>query len=607
MFKLLKNVSMLVLVAVMLVSAGGCENSKKGNSAEKVKLDLTMWSAQGTDYVTPKMPQNIEDRIPEKWLYDKTGVRVSNAFGNGGGSWESKLTMLVAGNNLPNLFHLAGGQGPAHFAKLASGNLLHEITPEMLKKYAPNVWKAIPQSMWDRIKVNGKIYGIPYDIPVDKEVTSDFTNHELDFITVPTSDVSFSPIFAMWIRDDVLKKIFPDAMDYNQVMKLLNEKKRPIGDELCDVPIKTTNDYIKFMRDIKNLGFKNGDKPVYAFGFNGGDNWVALSYFGSELMGYRGHQYPLTWNYKEQRLEMPLLGTTVKEAAKIQNRLIREEVIDPESLMHTNAQWKEKVLNGQYAIVPLGLADDVVYINKQLEDAGKSFRFRPFYTQMKNDDRYPAYKEPLIWAQSIALFNTIKKDDVPKVLQWIDTMFSDEYEEIVNWGTKDAGLYETTADGKRKFKDESYQKMYVDGITNAVDPTKNKLLQGVMGSYVIRKYNTSKFNPILMSGTKKYVLREKSGAKFTLDSPHTKNILKFPPCKMTSPEYSSIPEVQKFWASRSKWDDPFKLAFVAKSDSDFDTAWQNAVDNVYKIANVDEMLKQMTEIARPLAQKLDGN
>ncbi|WP_438495753.1 hypothetical protein [Paenibacillus sp. IHBB 3054] len=37
---------------------------------------------------------------------------------------------------------------------------------ELLPKYAPNLWKAIPQDMWDVVKANdptgqGKIYYIP--------------------------------------------------------------------------------------------------------------------------------------------------------------------------------------------------------------------------------------------------------------------------------------------------------------------------------------------------------------------------------------------------------------------------------------------------------------
>ncbi len=601
MLKAIKKAVSLILAVAMVISLSSCIGTKKNSVDTNKPLELTMWTAQGSDYIMPKMPQNLEDRIPEKWLYDKTGVRVSNAFGNGGGQWEAKLTQLVAGNNLPHLFHLAGNQGPAHFAKLATGKLIHELTPELLQKYAPNVWKTIPKVMWERIKVDGKIYGIPYQIPISKDTSPEFSDEEINYLTIPISDVNFNQYSALWVRDDILKKLYPESMDYNEAIKLLEEKKSPIGDELTDIPIKTTNDYVKFLRDIKNLGLKSGDKPVYAFGYNGGDNWLALTYFGAEMMGYRWHQYPLTWNYKEKRLEMPLLGSLVKEAAKIQNKLLREEVIDPESLVHTSAQYKEKLLNGQYAVVQLTSAGDPATVNKQLEDAGKPYRFRPLYTQIKNHPDYPAFREPPIWGHSIALFNTISENDLPRVLKWVNTMFADEYEEIVAWGTKELGLYEQDENGKRKFKDEAYQEYYVEGNFTALDPVQSKLSTGL---FTISKYTSSRFSPIVMSGTKKYVLNEKSGAKFTVSSQHTQDIKEFPPCKMNSPEYAQLPEVLKFWSSRTQWDDPFKLAFTAMSDDEFEIKWKQAVDNVYKLADVNSMLGKMTEIARPIAEKL---
>ncbi len=58
--------------------------------------------------------------------------------------------------------------------------------------------------------------------------------------------------------------------------------------------------------------------------------------------------------------------------------MIRDNLIDPESLVHTDAQYKEKVLNGQYAIASLSSIEHPPFINAELEKNGASFRYRPF-------------------------------------------------------------------------------------------------------------------------------------------------------------------------------------------------------------------------------------
>ena len=182
-----KRIIAVVTAALLFVAMASACNKQGGDSiASNKNLDLTIWYAQGNDYVSPKMPAKLEDRIPENWLYQKTGVKVKDVYGNGGNQWEAKLSQLIAGNNLPSMLVVGGGQGPAHFNVLREGDLIHELTPEMLQTYAPNVLKSIPQDAWDAIKIDGKIYGIPYSIPVSKERTPGFTDEQYNYIIVST-------------------------------------------------------------------------------------------------------------------------------------------------------------------------------------------------------------------------------------------------------------------------------------------------------------------------------------------------------------------------------------------------------------------------------------
>ena len=78
--------------------------------------------------------------------------------------------------------------------------------------------------------------------------------------------------------------------------------------------------------------------------YGGGDNWIALTWLGADMYGYKNQSYTGTWNDVEEKIEIPLVHDTIRQAAKTQNKMINDGVIDPESLAHTTAQFKEKII-----------------------------------------------------------------------------------------------------------------------------------------------------------------------------------------------------------------------------------------------------------------------
>lgn len=577
-------------------------------------LELTIWNTQGTDVQAVEKPK--ED-IPGDWLANKTKVKITEFFGNGGQQWEPKLTTLVASGNLPNLVLTQAQQGPAHHAKLHEGDLNWELTPEMIQKYAPDVWKAIPQFVWDKIKVDGKIYGIPFSLAIDKEMDPSLSDDFLSTFSWPRDRITWSTGSAnpLVIRDDILKKLIPTAMNYEEVMKLVKEKNAPLGDSFL-LPIKTTDEYVKFLYDIKALGLKEGNKPVYALGYNGGDNWFSLCVLGAEMFGYRGYFYTGYLNIQEKKMEFGYLNPVFKEAAKIQNKMINDKVIDPESLMHNAEKFKEKVVNGQYAITWAGLFGNIDQLNDTVAKGGKTFRFVPLFTQVPQRAEFPAYKEgPPTFSETLSLMKTIKEDEVPQVLNWINTMFTDEWEEIKFWGTKEAELFEDLSDGRRKFKDEKLQAFLVDGDMTAMDWRDAKGLNfagmvysgGTPGYWTgVGKFDkggsSSKYSPKFYNKKANYSTLS-SALKFPASSEWTQGFVPVPNVQAYSAEYANIPEIQKLWSTRASWDDPFKVTFTAKNEDDFNKKWDAAVENLKKVIDVDKMLKEQNKIALPLLEE----
>ncbi len=612
--KVLATFMALVLIVVFLAS---CTKSKPSSNLNKdgvytptKDLELTVWDTQGTDYVAKELGKNVV----EDWLVEKTKVKVTNIYGNGGGQWDPLLTKLVAGKNLPDIIHCGAGQGSTHFAKLDQLGQVWELTPEMIQTYAPEVWKRTPARYWEEIKIDGKILGIPYNVPTSPEAFQDLPEGEIQLImnmkTTPVNTVTSSGSGVIWIRDDILKMIYPNAKSYDELKALLEERGKPIGDELMDVPIHSTKEFIDFMYKVKDLNLKENGKTVYTFGFTGGDNWEALSWLGADMYGYKGHYYSGTWNEAKQEMEIPIAGEMIRQAAKTENQMINDEVIDPESLAHNMTQFEEKVLNGRYAMMYISMLGDPASVNKQLEDAGKPYRYRPFLTNVPAQPDYPMYQTETQWTDSLCLLKTLSEEEVYQVLNWMNVQYTDEYEDIKNWGPKEAGLYRETADGKREFTDERFTKYFLEGDRTAMTAEDTLGLQGpeaegykVGGLFGVRPTMYSKWTPEIYLHHETYAPTMFSGFKFAYDSQYTKNIKTFPQCQVWSACFAEIPEVVSFWGAREQWESQFKLAFAAPV-KDFDAKWDQAIAELNKIVNIEETEKKMTAVAKPLADEI---
>ncbi len=583
-----------------------------GYTPEK-ELELTIWNTQGTDVQAVEKPK--ED-IPGDWLAAKTKVKIKEFYGNGGQQWEAKLTTLVAGGNLPDLVLTQSGQGPAHHAKLHEGDLNWELTPEMLEKYAPDVWKAVPQYIWDSIKIDGKIYGIPFSLAVDKEIDPTLDDRFVDAFSTPKERVTWSgnSTNPLAIRDDILKKLIPTAMDYSEIMNLIKASNAPIGDKLI-LPVKSTEEYKKLMYDIKDMGLKEGNKPVYSFGYDGGDNWLALAVLGSEMLGYKGEYYYTGYlNIPEKKMDFGLLNPVFKQAASIQNQMINDKVIDPESLVHNAEKFKEKVMNGQYAIIAPGWVGGIDKVNEEIEKSGKTYHYVPFFTQVPQLPEFPAFKEgPPTFNETLSLLKTLKEDEVPQVLNWINTQFTKEWQEIKFWGTKEAALYTENADGTRTFKDPNMEKFLVDGDMSAMEWRDAKGLNfnnkpfsgGTPGFWTgIGRWSggTNEYSPAYLNNKISYQLLSRA-MKIPSSSDWAKGFIPVPHVQAWSAEYANIPEVQKLWSTRASWEDPFKVTLTAKNQEEFNKKWDAAAANLKKVIDVDKMLEEQTKVALPLLEK----
>ncbi|MDF2924173.1 MAG: hypothetical protein K0R57_3087 [Paenibacillaceae bacterium] len=623
---LAKVTSLLAVMAMGASVLAGCSDEKaeqteqtpspsavaaeSGAFVPQKTLELSYWWSHGSDIAAVSNPK---ENIPGDWIEKKSGVKIKEGIGNSGQDPIVKLGMMTAGNMLP---HLAFSTNQIGFDKALEGKQLWELTPEMLKKYAPDVWSSLPEYTWEPVKKDGKIYGIPYELA--STVFHDVKGRSAEWLDY----YGPSPQSATWninmgqcflIRDDILKQLYPSALGYDEALTIIKEKNERVGDKFI-LPIKTTDDYVKLMYDIKNLGLKADNKPVYAFGYPKGDNWTALTALGGEMIGYKTYNYMSMYNSITKKLEFGLLTPGVKEAAKIQNKMINDNVIDPESVVHTSEQFKEKILKGQYAITTVlatGMVgiSNIANLNAELKKNGKTYQYVPLITQIPNKPEYPAqYTVPVKGGANnyIWFFKTLKEEDLPQVLNWINIMFTEEWEDIKYWGPKEAGLY-TEVNGKRVFKDEKLQKGLVEG-DKSIDPKELKGFftrnQNNLNTDIRRYPPDTSYEFMNRNDVSKNIISALT--KFSIDSPYGKNVLPMPEFGTWKADYKDIPAVKELLAKRGVWEDAFKYPLVAKNEEQFEKKWQEAINTLKQNVNIDQLLEEQEKIFMPMLEEINS-
>ncbi len=601
------SAGLAVIMSVGMLAGCGKEEvviDNGGAYAPQKDLKLTIWNAQGTEHV---QQDTSKENIPLTWLESKTKVEVENVYGNDGGQWDTKLSRLIAGDNMPDIFYVAGGQGPAHFKKIQSAKKMYPLTKELIQEYAPNVWKRVPAEYWDMLTSNGEIMGIPFGFNVyDKTTHPDATDEQLEYMNRQFVGVTSNQM-PLYIRDDISKKLFPDSMTFEEMCAIIDETQQPIGEKYLDIPINSTEDYIKMFRDIAAMNLTENGKKVFAFGYNGGDLWVPLTYLGASMYGYATNNYISHWDPIKKEIITPLTEDLIKDAAKIQNKLIREGVFDPESLVQTNAVFKQNCLNGLYAVTCLDYCGGMISINNQLEKLGKSYRYRPLTSNVPQNEHYPIQYYTAPWTAAVCLTDNLDDEDVKQVLNWINVMFSDEFEETLWWGRPEDGLYKEE-NGVRKYVDDRFNKRYIGGESSVLPVAECKGIGSAVYSpecefYMLVGFSPTKsrWNPRCMQNIT--AVTSAMGDGFRLTEKVEGTVMR-PQSNVYDAPYAEVAECVEFWAAREQWEAPFKIALGADSDESFEKQWNDAVKNFNSITDIPKMREGMTRIAKEQAKAL---
>ena len=170
--------SVILTLAIVLTACGGSNNSNSGGNAPAAEssapaatsaepsadtgseggIDTSAEAHLKMIFIGPK-PIDYDSVFAEinKKLKEEINATIEGEFLDWS-DWAQKYPLKLAANEDFDLIYSANWAG--YNDQALKGGFL-ELTEEMLAKYMPSAWEAMPKVSWDQAKVNGKLYMVP--------------------------------------------------------------------------------------------------------------------------------------------------------------------------------------------------------------------------------------------------------------------------------------------------------------------------------------------------------------------------------------------------------------------------------------------------------------
>lgn len=605
----MKKLLALVLALIMVASVfAGCGDETANNSAgnfvdveykvneEAAKfddssempdwtgkqLDLKMWYGTGS-YSLKRDKVSTDDVVTPEW-FRVTGVKFSEeSYDNNGELQDAKLAKIIASNDWPAI--LWGCQNNV-LSKLIEEDMIYDLT-DLIPKYMPNLNALMEKGDWMKSKrEDGKIYEIDLSCPVDYAYP-DMDPNVLARTSVPPSDTGY-----VMVRDDILKQLKPEALTQDELIQIYNENGKFTEEQILNASFNSKEEFYQFLRDVKALNVKAGNREVYAtYALAGSDNWDFLTVLSGALNGYNcypvgiGNNYFTYFDMETGRIEYTFLQDWYKEGVKELVELIQEDVIAQDSLIDNRATYEEKCASGQYAVLYGGTAPD---INK-LNENSQGYKYRKVVINIPwNQEKFVPMKDKLGGGYKYAFVKSqISEEELPQVLRAFDFMITDVGQKLIQWGPKSAGLFEETENGRRFINKEVEQNAVYGasndaqlkyGLNNGHWPGYPSGVNRWMPIYVYDFVpNISKMNYAFSTGTFKPIETVQS---------------------ITPAVYSFgqlVPETSRFWDARTAFETALTKVLTATNDDEFNSLWQTLVDESTRNGLTDETLAQVND------------
>ena len=422
----IKAVIAILLVLIMTFSLAACSGTGgSGSGGKKKELKMSMFSGdiQGTapgDVLTPI------------WR-EKTGITWELLSHSGDVSSDQWVQMQLAADTMPELLITHEFSTAAQTVMIESGKL-YDFTEEEIRKNMPQYTKRIEDLGLDLktyMEVNkwsdGKSYWIPYEL---REVAFPKLRPDIRAIR----NAADSP-YSFYFRDDILKMVFPNARTEQELKDLFiaNGGKLTMDEIIGDIPIYNMDDLYDYLKKVKALGLKIGDKDVIPA------QLTVSSNVGSTLWSLQTAMQ-IFWqdgfSFKDDQLMHVQSSDVFKEYIRYYSTFNDEGLIDREAWIMKDDQIRAKAINGEFAVFNYWLpVNDARQLSKD-EGRGYGYRLLPAFTVDLVNEYQNMTNRPinLTTATKIIMTKTVKEADKAQVFGWLDWNLSYEADDLRCWG-----------------------------------------------------------------------------------------------------------------------------------------------------------------------------
>ncbi|MEF2965699.1 ABC transporter substrate-binding protein [Paenibacillus sp. M1] len=411
-----KKLATLALASLLLIMAGcGGSGNNSASPANENSGDDTSpitFTFFGAD-ASPSW-NNMQDDVGKE-ITAKTGVTLDAEYDVGSGGGQSKIALMAASGDVPDLIYAKGELG-----KLVDAGLILDLT-ELIDKYAPNIKKVMSENM-NRMKYSNEdqaIYSITTNIGVDQQ-NFDVTN-------------------GFQVQHRVLKELgYPEIKtiyDYENVLREYAEK-HPMTDGQPTIPLTLNADDWKIMITITNQANNTTG------GMNDGEYHVDPETYEAML------------HYKRP---------VEKEYFRWLNKLYNEGLLDKDTFVQKEDQYKAKIASGRV----LGLTSvDWEYADAEnaLKAAGKyDYTYAHFPVTM--GEQYKDHAMQSFGVDGYGISITTACEDPIRAIKFLDWLSSEEGQVLRNWGIE--GKHYNVENGTRVIPADVLDKKVNDASTFA--------------------------------------------------------------------------------------------------------------------------------------------
>ncbi|WP_407872544.1 extracellular solute-binding protein [Paenibacillus sp. P36] len=238
--------------------------------------------------------------------------------------FEKKMVQMFATGDIPDVVQAGASTSGKELAGSVQAGVFLELN-DLIKQYAPNLLKTIPQAAWDEVTLNGKIYAIP------------------EYISQPSRR-------ATWVREDLMQKagITKDPKTVDEYLDMLRAFKK-IG---VEHPFMGRQDF-----KYADIFFGAYDVYPYLSQFEVIDGKVQPKFFDSENMQKALQMYKTMFDEGLIHKEFATINPTNFKNIILSGKAGMWEM-NAQELLQWQTQLKQAVPDAKIKIIPSPVGPD---------------------------------------------------------------------------------------------------------------------------------------------------------------------------------------------------------------------------------------------------------